>query len=132
MGRVWKKREDRRCLFFSSSMLSNLLLCIFVLLLNPPKYVFRDIERLFAKFLWGSYEGYAKRHRCLRRTFLVLLSIIALLLIPLHHPFAFVGKLWWQFCTKNNLWSHFMCFKYGDQIHIYSHLGIFRVFDSYT
>lgn len=141
---IWLKRLEirYRCGKVNYSMGGRLILIkrflqsipMYILaILDPPKHVLVDLDWLFVKFWWGSCEYFDKRYwisweNVCRPTLHNGLDIYSL-----HHPCsAFSSKLWWCFCTKDNLWSHFMHSKYSERMHIYSHPSFTCLVDSHT
>lgn len=82
-----------------------------------PICVLKELHRIFAKFFWSNKETERNKHWsawtkvCLPKNegelgFRSMFDVSK----------AMYAKLWWRFRTQNNLWTHFLWFKYCKKI----------------
>nr|XP_009782874.1 PREDICTED: uncharacterized protein LOC104231558 [Nicotiana sylvestris] len=84
---------------------------------NPPNYVINRLHRLFAQFFWSSSVGGTSRHWASWNTLCMPVEEGGIGFRSLHDVAkALFSKLWWNFRTKQSLWSSFVCQKYCKKL----------------
>ncbi|XP_060195288.1 uncharacterized protein LOC132624540 [Lycium barbarum] len=85
---------------------------------KPPKTIFKQMEQIFANFLWGNNESKNKYHWA--KWFSLCMPTLegGIGIRSLQDiSESFSAKLWWQFRTKESLWAEFFKAKYARRIH---------------
>ncbi|XP_071909744.1 uncharacterized protein [Coffea arabica] len=85
---------------------------------SPPKAVFKELEGIFANFLWGSGDNGPKHHWIRWKDLCVEREeggVGLRLLEDIHRAFSI--KLWWNFRSKSSLWASFMHAKFCRVVH---------------
>ncbi|XP_027090440.2 uncharacterized protein [Coffea arabica] len=84
----------------------------------PPKGVLRELEKIFANFLWGSSDWGPKFHWLSWVDLCQPYNEGGIGIRRLNEIFdAFSVKLWWLFRQKRSLWAEFMWAKYCGNLH---------------
>ncbi|XP_060211737.1 uncharacterized protein LOC132639298 [Lycium barbarum] len=85
---------------------------------QPPKTTIQQIEKAFANFFWGSFEGKNKYHWASWDKLCYPTAEGGIGVRSLQDTSdAFAAKLWWNFRTKDSLWTEFMRAKYSQRVH---------------
>lgn len=85
-------------------------------ILKPPVVVIEELERMFAKFLWGTTETRRKKHwrswdkvcRPYEEGGLGVRSLASMIQ-------TFGMKLWWRMRSQDSLWARYMLHRYGKR-----------------
>nr|XP_016496983.1 PREDICTED: uncharacterized protein LOC107815849 [Nicotiana tabacum] len=82
--------------------------------LPTTKYYFSQIEIVFANFFWGNLEGKQKYHWSSWKNLCLPIEEGGIGIRTLQEILdTFSAKLWWQFRTRESLWTDFMKAKYS-------------------
>nr|XP_016477417.1 PREDICTED: uncharacterized mitochondrial protein AtMg00310-like [Nicotiana tabacum] len=84
---------------------------------NPPIYVINKLHKIFSMFYWSNSGNGRVRHWALWNNLCLPKSEGAIGFRSLHDVSkALFSKLWWNYRTKDSLWSTFMRNKYCKKI----------------
>lgn len=87
-------------------------------LIDPPKGVFRALEKIIMRFFWSSNDGEKKCHWLSWNKMCWPIEEGGLGFRKFEDmAMAFSMKLWWRLRTSNSLWSELMLAKYCWEIH---------------
>lgn len=120
-GRIFcwfnKELNHARKIQLISSILNSMPLYTLQVIKSPKKTIDR-LEKAFNIFLWGSTHSNKKIHWsswsklcCPKNQGGIGTNALQLI------AKAFQTKLWWILKTKNNLWTKYITFKYGRNLH---------------
>lgn len=110
----WKKKllSQGERLILVKHVLSSILIHVFVVI-EPPKKILQQPERIMAEFYWGDTETGIRHHWCRWKGLCSSTIEGGLGLRNLEDMLkAFSWKLCWKFENSNSLWASFVASKY--------------------